>query len=228
MKKFNLKKVIGVLIIFCMITEIFSGIHIKASEQKTYIGKGFEVAFNIESQWQGAFNGNSDNNTNNKNKVKNNKYDKDIKEDDYDWEEEEAPELIDIGEAYFEPIDEKDVLIADDGIMYAKNQLNIVGVEGTTYKSIENLGKKYGFEIIGYIELTDDFQVKFNEDKSYEELLEIADELEGYKQIESVYVCTVTISDEDVEESSGNIYYYDIENNLKLYGVLVLIFLIKK
>lgn len=403
MKRFNLKKVIGVLIIFCMITEIFSGIHIKASEQKTYTGKGFEVTFNIESQWQGAFNGNitvkntsdksiedwvlsfempheitniwnavisshngnsyviknanwnqdipvggsisfgfsakadnqvqipssynmpinesitkqedysidfeinsdwkdgytanitiknqsnntiedwvlefdfdseiqniwngviqshegthyiiknasynqnieagntisfgfngvrtsseikpqnyilrerlqSDNtengdNTNDKNEDESNK-DESNEDEEYDWEEEAAPELIDIGEAYFEPIDEKDVLIADDGIMYAKNQLNIVGVEGATYKSIENLGKKYGFEIIGYIELTEDFQVKFNEDKSYEELLEIADELEGYKQIESVYVHTVIISDEDAEKSS------DKDTNKKPY-----------
>jgi len=82
-----------------------------------------------------------------------------------------------IGVAYFEPIKEADVRIADDGIQYAVNQLNIVGTEECTFEQIAALGEEYGFEIVGYIEFTNDYQIKFVNDKTYEELGTLCAEL---------------------------------------------------
>lgn len=114
-----------------------------------------------------------------------------------------------IGIAYFEPITEDDIRIADDGIQYAANQLNIVGAEGCTFEQIAALGEEYGFEIVGYIEFTNDYQVKFVNEKTYEELGGLKKEFEelGYI-IEANYnmVSTITPNSEDTEISLINGY----------------------
>lgn len=94
-----------------------------------------------------------------------------------------------IGIAYFEPITEADIRIAEDGIQYAVNQLNIVGEEGTTFEQIASLGEEYGFEIVGYIEFTNDYQIKFVNEKTYEELRELCSVLEQLN-----YICETNLN----------------------------------
>lgn len=94
-----------------------------------------------------------------------------------------------IGIAYFEPITEDDIRIADDGIQYAVNQLNIVGNDGCTFEQIASLGEEYGFEIVGYIEFTNDYQIKFVNEKTYEELRELCSVLESLD-----YICETNLN----------------------------------
>lgn len=84
-----------------------------------------------------------------------------------------------IGVAYYEDLKVEDYRIADDGIQYVANQINLVGEEGVTFDQIAELGEEYEFEIVGYIELTNDYQIKFLADNTYEELNAIAEELES-------------------------------------------------
>lgn len=82
-----------------------------------------------------------------------------------------------IGIAYFEDLKAEDYRIESDGIQYVANQLNLVGKDGVTFEQIAQLGEEYEFEIVGYIELTNDYQVKFVMDKTYEELNALMEEL---------------------------------------------------
>lgn len=106
-----------------------------------------------------------------------------------------------IGVAYFEPITEADIRIADDGIQYAVNQLNIVGNDGCTFEQIAALGEEYGFEIVGYIEFTNDYQIKFVNEKTYEELGELCDAFETLDYIlEANYNMVSTITNNSAED----------------------------
>ena len=60
--------------------------------------------------------------------------------------------------------------------------------------------EEVGAEIVGYIEITSDFQIEFKEDKTYEELEEIADYIYGYPFISNITLNTVTSIEYDVVE----------------------------
>lgn len=75
-----------------------------------------------------------------------------------------------IGIAYFQELVVNDICIEEDGIQYAKNQINLVGTEGSHFEQFENLGESYDFEIVGYIEFSKDYQIKFFEDKTYQQM----------------------------------------------------------
>ena len=54
-------------------------------------------------------------------------------------------------------------------------------------EKVQKICDEIGAEIVGYIELTSDFQIEFKRDMSYDELMKIANELtEKYYFIESV------------------------------------------
>lgn len=119
-----------------------------------------------------------------------------------------------IGVAYFEPIKEADVRIADDGIQYAVNQLNIVGTEECTFEQIAALGEEYGFEIVGYIEFTNDYQIKFVNDKTYEELLEFC------KLFEDIdYLCETNLNMMSKVISCENDYGYYNSDESEYYPI---------
>ncbi|MFR1995576.1 S8 family serine peptidase [uncultured Ruminococcus sp.] len=81
-----------------------------------------------------------------------------------------------IGELYFSPIDEEHV--ADDsGMLYADNEILLVAKEGTSYQKIEKLAKQYDGEIVGWIEKTNDYQLKFNASYSMDEIDTVAEKM---------------------------------------------------
>lgn len=95
-----------------------------------------------------------------------------------DVEREKEP-LEDIGESYYKEASSADVeLDADSGLRYVKNQLLISCELGTPKEKVEKICKKYDAEIVGYLEITSDFQIEFKEDKTLKELEETAEELE--------------------------------------------------
>ncbi|MDE6743031.1 MAG: S8 family peptidase, partial [Lachnospiraceae bacterium] len=86
--------------------------------------------------------------------------------------------LEDIGEAYF-----KDIMSMDDigytieGYPCVKNQLLLMSKEGVTFTQIEGLAHSYDAEIVGYLELTGDYQIEFYEEVTPERLWALMEEL---------------------------------------------------
>ncbi len=110
-----------------------------------------------------------------------------------------------IGIAYFEDLKAEDYRIESDGIQYVANQLNLVGKDGVTFEQIAQLGEEYEFEIVGYIELTNDYQVKFVVDKTYEELNMLIEELGQNELVLEANLNLVSELENEVE--------YDIPND---------------
>ncbi|MDE6686639.1 MAG: hypothetical protein K2K17_04930 [Lachnospiraceae bacterium] len=73
--------------------------------------------------------------------------------------------LEDIGEAYFKDITSMDDIgYTIEGYPCVKNQLLLMSKEGVTFAQIEELVHSYDAEIVGYLELTDDYQIEFYEE----------------------------------------------------------------
>ena len=91
------------------------------------------------------------------------------------------------GELYYKkPSNEDIVTDPETGIRYVKNQLLISAfIEADRY-DIESIINEVGADIVGYIELTNDYQIEFDWDMSIEDLQNIADYFEGYPFISSV------------------------------------------
>jgi len=68
-----------------------------------------------------------------------------------------------IGEIYYSPVDESHVATDENGIKYADNEVLVVADEGVTKKQIVKLARKYGAEVVGYIEQTGDYQWKMSD-----------------------------------------------------------------
>ena len=87
---------------------------------------------------------------------------------------------VDLGENYFKEPGPDDIATDDQsGLTYVKNQLLISCEMGTpdVKAKVQEICDAIGAEIVGYIELTSDFQIEFKRDMSYDDLMKVADEL---------------------------------------------------
>ena len=98
----------------------------------------------------------------------------------------------DLGEIYVKDVTDDDVVTSSDGIKYVKNQILISAELDCTKDKIEKLGKEYGFEIVGYIEITQDYQIEFTRDVEEAELLELMKTFEEEDYISSCWLNTVS------------------------------------
>ena len=91
----------------------------------------------------------------------------------------EKETLSDIGDNYYKEPSTDDIQTdKESGIVYVKNQLLISCEIGTPKEKVEDICKELDAKIVGYIEITSDFQIEFNEDHTYKELIEIGKDLE--------------------------------------------------
>ena len=107
--------------------------------------------------------------------------------------------LGDLGEMYYKEATQDDV-VEYDGLLCVKNQLLVSCNIGTPKEQMKDVCEEIGAEIVGYTEITSDFQIEFKEDKSYEELEEIADYLYGYPFVSYISLNMVVDSVPDVVE----------------------------
>ena len=107
--------------------------------------------------------------------------------------------LGDIGENYYKEASADDV-VEYDGLRCVKNQLLVSCNIGTSKEQMEEVCEEVGAEIVGYMEITSDFQIEFTEDKTYDELEEIADYLYGYPFVSFISLNMVVDSVPDVVE----------------------------
>lgn len=104
----------------------------------------------------------------------------------------------------------KDDVVCDpeSGISYVKNQLLISAALDAPKGETERLIKELGAEIVGYIELTNDYQIEFTEDKTLAELEAAADYLDSFPFVQGVTLNLVHELNYDAEAP-------DIHNYLK-------------
>ena len=107
--------------------------------------------------------------------------DSDDTTDDSDDSTDDSDDVADLGELYYKEASDADIVFNEEyGVGYVKNQLLISAMLGTNKEDVEEAVAEVGAEIVGYIEITSDFQIEFLEDKSLDELVEIAEYLYTY------------------------------------------------
>lgn len=126
--------------------------------------------------------------------------------------EEKVPErdkepLEDIGEAYVKEPTEDDIVIDEEsGIMYVKNQLLISAYMGAERLIFEEIAQEVGAQIVGYIALTNDYQIEFTGNYSLEELSIIAEYIDSFSFVSSVSLNVVTKLEKEVTITNDTLY----------------------
>lgn len=85
----------------------------------------------------------------------------------------------------------EDIVTEEDGIRHVKNQLLISADMKSELSDFTHLGEERGFDIVGYIDMTKDYQIKFRKDMSYDELKA---EKEYYKTLDYVSDCFLNLA----------------------------------
>jgi len=71
-------------------------------------------------------------------------------------------DLIDIGQCYFKDLQSRDELNYDsNGFCFVRNQVLLTAGDGVSFNSVKALVNSMNAEIVGYIELTNDYQIEF-------------------------------------------------------------------
>ena len=108
----------------------------------------------------------------------------------------ESPEKSDdIGEMYYsEPSPEEILTDPETGIQYAKNQLLISAAPEAEKSEMERIIKELDAETIGYIRITNDYQIRFFHDMTINDLQKAADHLNSFPFIYNVTlnICSET------------------------------------
>lgn len=115
---------------------------------------------------------------------------------------------VDIGEIYFKDFTEEDIATDEEsGTRYIRNQLLVSGFIGVEKSIFEEIFDEIGATIVGYIEFSNDYQIEFVEDKTYEELIDLSEYLNSFS-----FVWDVTLNqvyDNEVNVTSNDTLYND-------------------
>jgi len=117
--------------------------------------------------------------------------------------EEETPLIVedednlDIGENYSEDVPDEDVESDGHGIDYAKNQILVTAKNSTSFDEVEEYFEEKNAEIVGYIELTNDYQIKYQSEQTLENLYDSISDVRGNTLFEgaslnTIFECTPT------------------------------------
>ncbi|MFA5585757.1 MAG: S8 family serine peptidase [Saccharofermentanales bacterium] len=83
-----------------------------------------------------------------------------------------------IGQIYFEKTDPENLVFDQEaGVLYSNNELLVVAKEGVTYKKVQDLADQYQARIVGYIEISNDYQWRLSGTLSKQELDRLINEL---------------------------------------------------
>ena len=125
-------------------------------------------------------------------------------------------------QAYYEPLTSDDIVTEGD-VYYASSQMLLTSVNDATYEDIEKLIKQNGGEIVGYISATGDYQIRFNDSKTFEELEQLIENLKNDALIEDASLAYVAqfsneainytndpwIDADDPSDTSGSVWDED-------------------
>lgn len=77
-----------------------------------------------------------------------------------------------------------DEVVCENDIYYADSRILVTAAEEVSYNEIEKMINDLGGDIIGYIPDTNDYQIRFRDKKTYEELENIVDDIKSNSFIE--------------------------------------------
>lgn len=106
-------------------------------------------------------------------------------------------------EIYCKDIDSENIKYNGE-IIYLNNQLSLISTNNATKSDIDELANEYNAEIVGYIEFTGDYQLEFDEEKSYSVLNKISKELEQSDYVKSASICNVIKLSSDSENTDSD------------------------
>ncbi|MCR4847113.1 MAG: S8 family serine peptidase [Eubacterium sp.] len=88
--------------------------------------------------------------------------------------------------AYFKPFTYADIEFPESGDAYIRNELVLTGNQDATYDDIEDLAEDAAGEIVGYISISNDYQIQFDGGKGKDELDSIIEEWSDSSLVASV------------------------------------------
>lgn len=101
--------------------------------------------------------------------------------------DENDSDIIDIGEAYFKEITSPDdVIDSGDGLYCVKRQLLLTADDNVDFEQIRELAESFNASIVGYIELTNDYQIEFNYDIGIDELKSMISTISDIPYVQNV------------------------------------------
>ena len=121
--------------------------------------------------------------------------------------------------AYYQAID-PDTVVESGDLHYVDGQILVTGVADATYDELEALLAQSGGEVVGYLSITNDYQVDLAGDLTYDELVALCAELEQSELVESASVAYVEeattdsvdytadpwIDADDASDTSGSVW----------------------
>lgn len=126
---------------------------------------------------------------------------------DIDNLDHEREPFEDIGDAYFKEPTEYDIVFDEEtGLKFVRNQLLISALPSADKSIFEDIAEEVGARIVGYIALTNDYQIEFTEEKTLEDINTIAEYIDSYSFVSCV---TLNIVSDDVAEYTSNDTMYN-------------------
>lgn len=131
-------------------------------------------------------------------------------------------------ELYFKDIQSDDEVEYNEnnGIFFVRNQILLTANDGVSFADISSLASYYNAKIVGYIELTNDFQIEFKNDVSIDNLYKIIDELMRNSSIEYASLNTAfdlsPESDTIIDDPESNVNLDSkklTNNNWNIYAI---------
>ncbi len=90
-----------------------------------------------------------------------------------------------VGTIYFKDISSMDDLIFDsEGNYYVRNQILLTAYNEVSFETVSALAESMNAKIVGYIQLTNDYQIEFKNDLSIEQLINTVNELSSNPIVE--------------------------------------------
>lgn len=98
--------------------------------------------------------------------------------------------------AYYQDTTDEDVVVGDEAC-YVDGQILLTAAEDISQMQVEKIVETVGGTIVGYISISNDYQIVFEEKKTYDELIEITNLLANNDSISFASLNYVSIIDSD-------------------------------
>jgi hypothetical protein len=125
---------------------------------------------------------------------------------------------VDIGYVYFKDYAKTDVAYDGAGVYYVKNQILISAGKNLAFKDVSAIASQYNAQIVGYIELVNEYQIEIQTDVTTEELYQTIADLKENPNLSSVSLNTVSNITADTSTTQTRTYYETPESTISLDG----------
>lgn len=88
---------------------------------------------------------------------------------------------------------EDDVAYDGTGVYYVKNQILVSAGKDLTFKDVSEIASKYNADIVGYLEMVNQYQIETRRDVTLVELDRIITELKVTEEIQTEMITTVEL-----------------------------------